>query len=141
MDIPQLTLSLIAGMTPPDHEVEICEEVYGNIINYDGDYDLVGITLMTQTSIRGYEIANEFKKREKKVVFGRIHATAYPEEAIMFGDAVVIGDAVPVNTVCERDSGDIACCRCSRRDCGRPALAESGAVSDMELTQSDEGGH
>jgi len=93
MDIPQLTLSLIAGMTPPEHEVEICEEVYGNKINFDGDYDLIGITLMTQTCIRGYQIANEFKQREKIVVFGGIHATTYPEEAIQFGDAVVIGEA------------------------------------------------
>ncbi|GAB4303074.1 MAG: radical SAM protein [Marinilabiliales bacterium] len=93
MDIPQLTLSLIAGMTPPEHEVEICEEVYGQIINYDGDYDLIGITIMTQTCIRGYEIANEFKKRDKKVVFGGMHATAHPQEAIMYADAVVIGEA------------------------------------------------
>ncbi|MFH2094827.1 MAG: cobalamin-dependent protein, partial [Bacteroidota bacterium] len=93
MDIPQLTLSLIAGMTPPEHEVEICEEVYGQMINYDGDYDLVGITLMTQTCIRGYEVANEFRKRGTKVVFGGIHATAMPKEAILFADAVVIGEA------------------------------------------------
>jgi radical SAM superfamily enzyme YgiQ (UPF0313 family) len=93
MDIPQLTLSLIAGMTPPQHEVAICEEVYGDKVNFDGDYDLIGITLMTQTCIRGYTIANEFRKRGKTVVFGGIHATCLPEEAIQFGDAVVIGEA------------------------------------------------
>jgi len=93
MDIPQLTLSLIAGLTPPQHEVEICEEVYGDKVNLDGDYDLIGITLMTQTCIRGYAVANEFKKRGKIVVFGGIHATCLPEEAIQFGDAVVIGEA------------------------------------------------
>jgi radical SAM superfamily enzyme YgiQ (UPF0313 family) len=93
MDIPQLTLSLIAGMTPPEHEVEICEEVYGDVINFDGDYDVIGITLMTQTCLRGYEIANEFKRRDKIVVFGGIHATCLPQESILFGDAVVIGEA------------------------------------------------
>ncbi len=93
MDIPQLTLSLIAGMTPAQHEVSICEEVYGDKVNFDGDHDLVGITLMTQTCIRGYEIAIEFKKRGKTVVFGGIHATCLPEEAIRYGDAVVIGEA------------------------------------------------
>jgi len=93
MDIPQLTLSLIAGLTPPKHEVEICEEVYGNTINFDGDYDVIGISIMTQTCIRGYHIANEFKKRGKIVVFGGIHATCLPNEAILFGDAVVIGEA------------------------------------------------
>jgi len=93
MDIPQLTLALIAGMTPLQHEVEICEEVYGSKINYEGDYDLIGITLMTQTCIRGYQIANEFRERDKIVVFGGIHATSLPEEAIQYGDAVVIGEA------------------------------------------------
>ena len=91
--IPQLTLSLIAAMTPPEHEVEVCEEVYGNIINFDNNYDLIGITLMSQTCLRGYEIANEFKKRGKTVVFGGIHATVRPEEALRYGDSVVIGEA------------------------------------------------
>ena len=91
--IPQLTLSLIAGMTPPEHEVEICEEEYGDRVNFDGDYDLIGITIMSQTCLRGYEIANEFKKRNKIVVFGGIHASAMPDEALLYGDAVVIGEA------------------------------------------------
>ena len=93
MGIPQLTLSLIAGMTPPEHEVEICEEVYGDTINFNGGYDVVGITIMTQTCMRGYAIANEFRKRNITVVFGGIHATCLPQEAIKFGNAVVIGEA------------------------------------------------
>jgi len=91
--IPQMTLSLIAAMTPPQHEVLVCEEVYGDVIDYDGDYDLIGISLMSQTCLRGYEIANEFKKRDKTVVFGGIHASARPAEALRYGDAVVIGEA------------------------------------------------
>lgn len=90
--IPQITLSLIAAMTPPEHEVEVCEEVYGDIIDFDGDYDLIGISLMSQTSLRGYEIANEFKMRDKTVIFGGIHASVMPNEALMYGDAVVIGE-------------------------------------------------
>ena len=93
MDIPQLTLSLIAALTPPEHEIQIVEEVYGEKVNFDGDYDVIGITIMTQTCIRGYQIAIEFKKRGKIVIFGGIHATSMPEEAIRFGDAVVIGEA------------------------------------------------
>jgi radical SAM superfamily enzyme YgiQ (UPF0313 family) len=93
MDIPQLTLSLIAALTPPEHEIQIIEEVYGEKVNFDGDYDVIGISIMTQTCIRGYKIALEFKKRRKVVVFGGIHATAMPEEAILYGNAVVIGEA------------------------------------------------
>jgi len=93
MDIPQLTLSMIAALTPPEHEIEVVEEVYGEAVNFDGDYDVIGISIMTQTAIRGYQVANEFRKRGKTVVFGGIHATSMPEEAIHYGNAVVIGEA------------------------------------------------
>lgn len=93
MAIPQLTLSLLAGMTPAEHEINIIEEVHHGVIDFDQEVDVVGITIMTQTAIRGYEIANEFKKRDKTVIFGGIHATVMPKEAILYGDAVVIGEA------------------------------------------------
>jgi radical SAM superfamily enzyme YgiQ (UPF0313 family) len=93
MDIPQLTLSLIAALTPPEHEIQIVEEVYGEKVNFDGDYDVIGISIMTQTCIRGYQIANEFTKRGKIVIFGGIHATAMPDEAVRYGNSVVIGEA------------------------------------------------
>jgi len=93
MAIPQLTLPLLAGMTPEEHEVKIVEEVHNEIIDFDQEVDVVGITIMTQTAIRGYEIANEFRKRGKIVIFGGIHATVLPQEAIMYADAVVIGEA------------------------------------------------
>lgn len=93
MAIPQLTLSLIAGLTPEKHEVKIIEEVFNDVIDFDQEVDVVGISIMTQTAIRGYEIANEFKSRGKTVVFGGIHATVMPKEALIYGDAVVIGEA------------------------------------------------
>lgn len=93
MDIPQLTLSVIAALTPPEHEIQVVEEVYGETVNFDGDYDVIGISIMTQTCIRGYQIASEFKKRGKIVVFGGIHATGMPEEALRYGNAVLIGEA------------------------------------------------
>ena len=52
--IPQLTLSLIAAMTPQEHEVLVCEEVYGDIIDYDGDYDLIGFESVTDAGINSY---------------------------------------------------------------------------------------
>lgn len=106
MAIPQLTLSLLAGMTPEEHEVKIIEEVHDGIIDFDQEVDVVGISIMTQTAIRGYEIANEFKKRDKKVIFGGIHATVLPREAIMYGDAVVIGEAE--NGLWEQVLNDVA---------------------------------
>jgi len=95
MAIPQLTLSLLAGMTPEEHEIKIVEEVHNEVIDFDEEVDLVGITIMTQTAIRGYEIANEFKKRGKVVIFGGIHATVMPKEAIMYGDSVCMLNHLP----------------------------------------------
>ena len=50
MAIPQLTLSLIAGMTPEEHEVKIVEEVHNETIDFDQEVDVVGITIMPQTA-------------------------------------------------------------------------------------------
>ena len=40
MAIPQLTLSLIAGMTPEEHEVSIVEEVNNDIVDFDVEVDV-----------------------------------------------------------------------------------------------------
>ena len=39
MAIPQLTLSLIAGMTPEEHEISIVEEVHNETIDFDLDVE------------------------------------------------------------------------------------------------------
>ncbi|GAI17737.1 unnamed protein product [marine sediment metagenome] len=62
-------------------------------IDFSKDYDLVGISIMTATAKRGYHLAKTFKEKGSKVVFGGIHASVMPEEAINYGDAVVIGEA------------------------------------------------
>lgn len=89
---PQASLTTIAGLTPSEHSIEIIDERLHDI-NYDGDYDLIGITVMTATSSRAYLIADEFRNRKKKVVLGGIHPSALPEEAIQHADSVVIGEA------------------------------------------------
>jgi radical SAM superfamily enzyme YgiQ (UPF0313 family) len=58
--------------------------------------DLAGISLLTPTAVPGYRIAEKLRARGIKVVFGGMHATALPEEAKQYGDAVVIGEAESV---------------------------------------------
>jgi radical SAM superfamily enzyme YgiQ (UPF0313 family) len=89
---PCLTLQQIAGITPRDHLVEIVDERYKRI-NFKKNYDVVGISCLTYNSLRGYEIADEFRKRGVKVIFGGYHASLLPEEAKQHADAVVIGEA------------------------------------------------
>ncbi|MDP8222476.1 MAG: radical SAM protein [Candidatus Lernaella stagnicola] len=87
-----LSVYLLAGLTPSDWEIEVAND-YTDKINYDGDYDLVGITTTTLHSRRGYEIAEQFRARGKKVVLGGFHPTLFPEEAQEKADALVCGEA------------------------------------------------
>lgn len=89
---PQLALDLIAGLTPPEHEVIIIEEEYDDI-DLDTDCDLVGLSCMTSNAPRAYWLSQEFKKRGKTVVMGGVHPTILPDEALGYADSVVIGEA------------------------------------------------
>jgi radical SAM superfamily enzyme YgiQ (UPF0313 family) len=89
---PQLALDLLAGLTPPEHDVSIVEEEYEDI-RLDADCDLVGLSCMTSNAPRAYGLAREFKKRGKTVVMGGVHPTILPEEALGYADSVVIGEA------------------------------------------------
>ena len=90
--LPPLGMAMIAALTPPDVEVSLTDE---NVTRIDflKDVDLVGITSLTRTSQRAYEIADAFRAMGKKVVLGGIHPSMLPEEAIQHADAVVIGEA------------------------------------------------
>ena len=57
------------------------------------DFDLVGISCMTATANRSYQLSDMFRQRGSKVVLGGIHPTILPQEAIQHADAVVIGEA------------------------------------------------
>lgn len=56
--------------------------------------DIVGIGIHTGNALRGYEVGTLARARGAWVIFGGIHATLYPEEAIELGaaHAVVKGD-------------------------------------------------
>jgi radical SAM superfamily enzyme YgiQ (UPF0313 family) len=56
--------------------------------------DVVGIGIHTGNALRGYEIGRMVRERGAWVIFGGIHATLYPEEALRLGSAhsVVKGD-------------------------------------------------
>src|SRR5262245_21320044 len=56
--------------------------------------DVVGIGIDTGNARRGYQIGREARQRGAWVVFGGIHATLYPDEAVLHGAAysVVRGD-------------------------------------------------
>jgi radical SAM superfamily enzyme YgiQ (UPF0313 family) len=90
--LPQLPLSILAALTPAEHEVVKVEEEY-EPLPLDENWDVVGITAMTATAPRAYELAQLFRKNGTKVILGGIHPSVLPEEAAQFADAVVVGEA------------------------------------------------
>jgi len=89
---PQLGLHIIASLTPEDIAVTVVDEQIGEI-DFSLDFDLVGISCMTATANRSYQLADRYRQKGSKVVLGGIHPTILPEEAIQHADAVVIGEA------------------------------------------------
>jgi radical SAM superfamily enzyme YgiQ (UPF0313 family) len=89
---PPLGLAMVAAITPPEVEVSLTDE-NATDIDFQKETDLVGITAMTITAQRAYEIADTFRARGVKVILGGSHPSALPEEASQHADAVVIGEA------------------------------------------------
>src|SRR5947209_4987760 len=65
--------------------------------------DVLGIGIHTGNALRGYEVGKIARARGAWVVFGGIHATLYPEEAIELGGAHSVvkgdGDVIWTNTL------------------------------------------
>ena len=93
--IQPLNLAYVAAVTPDDWDVSVQDE---NVAPADvvPHADLVGITTLTSTATRAYELAGEYRRRGVPVVLGGIHASMVPEEALRFADAVVLGEAESV---------------------------------------------
>jgi len=89
---PPLSFPMLAAVTPKKHSIKLVDERYQNI-DFNDDYDIVGITAMTNEITRAYEIADEFRKKGKKVAIGGCHVSALPYEAEQHADSVVVGEA------------------------------------------------
>ena len=61
-------------------------------LDLDFEADLVGITAITGTALRAYQIADDSRKGHK-VVIGGVHATLLPDEAAAHCDSLVLGYA------------------------------------------------
>src|SRR5262250_550661 len=92
IQFPQLTMPLIAALTPREHHVWHTDEIVESV-RFDAQADVVGITAPTPSARHAYDLAREFRRRGVPVVIGGPHATALPEEAARHADAVVVGEA------------------------------------------------
>jgi len=90
--LPPIGLMKVAALTPPDWQVSIADEKIEKL-DLAQEADLVGITAMTPTARRAYQIADHFRQRGIKVVMGGMHVSNLPEEALRHCDGVVMGEA------------------------------------------------
>lgn len=88
-----MAVGTLLTITPHHHHVELADEIWGDSINYDGDYDLVGITVRTLNANRAYDIADAFLRRGKTVILGGVHPSLNYEEALRHSSSVVCGEA------------------------------------------------
>ncbi|HEY5532314.1 MAG TPA: radical SAM protein [Candidatus Anoxymicrobiaceae bacterium] len=87
-----LGLMYLAAHTPADVDVRIIDESV-EPIDFTDIPDIVGITTMTATAPRAYDIAEMYRSKGATVVMGGIHASMLPEEALEHCDCVVVGEA------------------------------------------------
>jgi radical SAM superfamily enzyme YgiQ (UPF0313 family) len=87
-----LTFPVLAALTPPGWKIDICLETIEDV-PWDTEADLIAISGMGHGMVRGIEIAQEFKKKGKTIIWGGYMPSLLPEETLKYGDSVVIGDA------------------------------------------------
>jgi len=90
-----LALPYLAALTPSDWDISVVDEQIQDI-DFDYRADLVAITSWTVHSIRGYDVARQFRDRRIPVVMGGPHVWFHPEEAAEHCDAICVGEAEPV---------------------------------------------
>jgi radical SAM superfamily enzyme YgiQ (UPF0313 family) len=92
--LPSLALLTLAGATPYDVEIEYVEvtdvEEYAQQPRLD--FDLVALSTYTARAFDAYRVADAYRERGVPVVFGGLHATVRPHEAMAHADAVVAGE-------------------------------------------------
>ncbi len=86
------TIAVLKALTPADVETFLFDDRI-ECIDYEIDVDLVAISVETYTAKRSYRIAEEFRKRGRKVVMGGYHVTLLPQEAAEYADSIVTGNA------------------------------------------------
>jgi len=89
-----LTLTTLAALIPPELDVRLTLVDEGiEDVPLTLDADLVGLTVITGTANRAYELAAHFRARGARVVLGGPHVTLLPDEAQQHADSVVVGYA------------------------------------------------
>src|SRR5262245_59225170 len=116
-----LTLTTLAALIPVELEmdVELFDEGIADV-PLALDADLVGLSVITGTARRAYELADHFRARGIAVVLGGPHVTLIPDDAEAHADALVVGYAEDTWPQLLRD---LAAGRLQRRYTQAPGLS------------------
>jgi len=87
-----LTLTTLAALIPSElnYSVEIIDEGIQEV-NLELEAVLIGMTVITGSAPRAYELAAHFRGRGIPVVLGGPHITLMPDEAKQYADSIVTG--------------------------------------------------
>ena len=90
-----LTLTTLAALVPAELNaaIQITDEGVEEIAVDRLEADLVGITVITGTAVRAYELAGQLRARGIPVVLGGPHVTLVPDDAQPHADSIVVGYA------------------------------------------------
>lgn len=94
---PSLALTSIAAATPDNWSIQYWDE---NLLQgpppHEPFPEVVGITVHLTFAKRAYELAQWYRERGAKVVFGGLHVLSCPDEVRPHADAIVMGEGVQV---------------------------------------------
>lgn len=90
-----LQIAILAGLSRPEHEVVFYDDRLEEV-PLDIATDLVAITVDSFSAHRAYALSDDFRQRGVNVVLGGVHVSLLPEEASLYADSIVVGDAEKV---------------------------------------------
>ena len=89
-----LTLPTLASLVPADVEGDVvCIDEGIADVDLNLQADLIGMTVITGTAPRAYELSAHFRRRGITVVLGGPHITLIPDDAQPHADSIVVGYA------------------------------------------------
>lgn len=103
-----LSLAILSAYTPDYYDITIIDEEV-EPIPFDSKPDIVGITALTNTINRAYEISSKFRADNIPVIFGGPHCIADHDNLLKHADTIVSGEAESIwgNLLSDFESGNL----------------------------------
>ncbi|MCT4633879.1 MAG: hypothetical protein N4A76_14240 [Firmicutes bacterium] len=92
MAAPPQSIFSLAACTPSDVDIDMVDETVNMKVNFKSDADIIAIFFSTPDALRGYEIADKFRKSGKTVVLGGLHVKFNQKEALKHADTLLVGE-------------------------------------------------